>query len=290
MCDLVVSGYCSYSAVAMARNSLSQPTLFLAWFLITISSLVIAGRFYTRIFHLKSVRIDDYLMLAAWVFALYNTILVTVAIHNGLGFHVDQVRPNLLGVVSLDMILIKFPSVFSTYLSRISFSATLLLITRNTNRKKVRAVVWTIIAAETFFTFFVIFQMYLQCGRYGSELITASPLHAQRCVTPLFETYLGYIQSGMRPDQTEKCSFADRAAGVNSLADLILASIPFVLIHSYNLPPDVKRWCTGLALLGFVAFAASTAKVVQIQRIGVNGDFTCTWFAPLFAYSILIRP
>lgn len=187
----------------------------------------------------------------------------------GLGAHLVDVDPTKIPTLSLLFVLIKFPSIFGSYLSRLSFSVTLLMIIRNTHHRKTRILVWATIAYESFFTLFAVIQIYAQCGIHTSELVSPTRFHQERCQDPGFERDLGYVQSA-----------------ANSLADLALAAIPFFLIRSFDLPKDVKRWSMGLCLLGFVAFAASAVKAVQISRLGQNGDFTYNFAILTLAVSL----
>jgi len=201
----------------MAHDGLGHAIVVVGWTAFTLSSLVVGGRFYTRVFYLKHVRKDDMLIFASWVslavvstrpgrmtyfqqfLTLYNTVLITIDVHYGLGTHIQYLQPPQIAKVSLLFVLIKFPSVFASYLARMSFSITLLYTVRNTGKRTLRHVVWATMAIETFFTIFVIFQAYAQCGKYGSELVMPSAMHDQRCMDGEFETKLGYAQSGNAP-------------------------------------------------------------------------------------------
>ncbi|KIW13285.1 hypothetical protein PV08_08473 [Exophiala spinifera] len=60
-------------------------------FITALATLFIAGRFYTRILLVKSVKHDDWWILAAWVLAVGFSASICIAVKYGLGKHKDDI-------------------------------------------------------------------------------------------------------------------------------------------------------------------------------------------------------
>ncbi|KAI0480022.1 integral membrane protein [Xylaria cf. heliscus] len=257
----------------MSEYGLGPAVVSIAWVFTALSAGVIAARFYVRLFVLRRITLDDSIIAVAFLFALVNSIFVTVSASWGLGRHIQflQSKPNHVMYTVKYVYLCEFFSILSPGFGRISYGFLLLsLIPPNKNRRRF---LWGIIGLQFLVDVGTVIISFSQCTPiegFWDTTIKAT------CWPPYVQQYTGFVQGS-----------------ICSAVDLILAIFPASLFWNLNMEWKQKASLSALMGLGVFAMVASIVKTIKLQAITETEDLTyamaelAIWWT-LEAYLVLI--
>ncbi|KAI0532439.1 integral membrane protein [Xylaria digitata] len=257
----------------MSGQELGSVVVSIAWVFAAVSAGVIAARFYVRLVVLRRTTLDDFIILVAFLFALVNSVFVTVSASWGLGRHIEslQSKPNHITYAIKYVYLCEFFSILSPGFGRISYGFLLLaLIPPNENQRRF---LWGIIGLQFVVDVGTVIISFSQCTPiegFWDKGVNAN------CWPPYVQQYAGFVQGS-----------------ICSTVDLILAVLPASLFWNLNMEWKQKASLSALMGLGVFAMVASIIKTIKLQAITVTDDLTyamaelAIWWT-LEAYLVLI--
>ncbi|KAH8151373.1 uncharacterized protein LAJ45_04575 [Morchella importuna] len=214
--------------------------------LITITSVVVSSRMYSRAVLLGFVGADDYSILAATAAAVGLTVTVCLSVNYGVGKHAwDVPILNFIDITKL------------AYISQILYLISLgftkaslnLLLLRLSPTDRIIKLTWTIFAITTAATISMLMASIFQCTpiHYGWERMNPMSTVKGTCV--------GYalLQYSIQ--------------GINIVTDLVLWLLPLRLIMQAQLPKRQKWGLYIVFMLGCLAPVASIARLIMLVQM-----------------------
>lgn len=208
--------------------------------MIVIATLFVAGRFFTRIYLVRSIKQDDWWMLAAWVFAVGFSASICSAVHYGLGRHKVDIPDSSFSSLRKSeyaFSILYNPALMLTKTSIIAFFLSVM-------SKDVDPVFkwcnWLTLAAVNLFGLALTFLSIFQCRPVAAGYLYPSPPTA-KC-TDIVTLYLS-------------------SAPLNIITDVALLFLPMPILTGMRLPRKQK-----IILVVTFSFGAFVA-VVDVIRI-----------------------
>lgn len=208
--------------------------------MIVIATVFVAARFFTRIYLVRSVKQDDWWILAAWVFAVAFSASICVAVRNGLGRHKVDIPDSSFSSLRKSeyaFSILYNPSLMLTKTSIIAFFLSVM-------SKDVDPVFkwcnWLTLAVVNLFGVALTFLSIFQCRPVAAGYQYPSPPSA-KC-TDIVTLYLS-------------------SAPVNIITDVALLFLPMPILTGMRLPRKQK-----IILVVTFSFGAFVA-VVDVIRI-----------------------
>jgi hypothetical protein len=192
--------------------------LAIAWVFAAIAIVVVASRLYVRLRLVNRFKVDDWFIIATFVsrmknnlvgvsltsyqaLAICNTIFCTIAVHWGLGRHIQTLLPDQIRFSIKYIYLCEFFSIMSPCLGRISY--TLLLLQLLPPTKWPRRFLWSVICVQSVSDVGTIIISFSQCQPIY-EFWGTNP--KDYCWDPKVQQYTGFFQGC-------KSSFLDATCG-----------------------------------------------------------------------------
>ncbi len=216
---------------------------------IVIATAFVAARFYTRIRLVRSIRQDDWWILAAWVCAVGFSISVCVAVHFGLGKHKGQIPDSSFSALrkaEYTFAILYNPSLMLTKTSIIVFFLSVMSKDVDSVFKWCNwltlAVVNIVGLALTFFNIF-------QCSPVAAGYLYPTPKNA-KC-TDIVTLYLS-------------------SAPANIITDIAILFLPIPILTGMRLPR--KQKIILVATFSFGAFVAivDVIRIAYLQQAALN--------------------
>jgi len=208
--------------------------------MIVIATLFVAGRFFTRIYLVRSIKQDDWWILAAWIVAVGFSVSICTAVHFGLGRHKVDIPDSSFSSLRKSeyaFSILYNPSLMLTKTSIIVFYLSVM-------SKDVDPVFkwcnWLTLAVVNVFGIALTFLSIFQCRPVAAGYLYPSPPTA-KC-TDIVTLYLS-------------------SAPVNIITDVALLFLPMPILTGMRLPRKQK-----IILVVTFSFGAFVA-VVDVIRI-----------------------
>lgn len=254
-------------------DDLGPAVLSVAWVFAGISILIVAARFYVRIWIVRKLGIDDYIILLTLALGLGNSAFLTMSSSWGLGKHIGTLsaQPERIVHTIKWVHLCEVFSIMSPGFGRISYA--FLLLSLSPPNKTRRVFLWTIITIQFVVDVAMVCISFAQCrpitGWWDHEVDAD-------CWSPTVQQNAAFFQGS-----------------VCSLVDLILAVFPASLFWNLQMHWKQKIFLSLIMGLGIFAMIASIIKTVNLQAITQREDLTyamaklAIWWT-LEAYLVLI--
>ncbi|RLL96931.1 hypothetical protein CFD26_103155 [Aspergillus turcosus] len=213
------------------------PSILIATSIVTVSAfLSVLARLYVRVFVIRNVGADDYVMLLTMV--LYGAgrhtvyVLDTAVIANHLNFVTQGIHLWAIGMVkvSIGLFLLRFAP-----------------------KKGYNIFIWVVIVAMTLYMTICFFLWIFQCKNIRTNW---DPSVQSKCFTIPQRLQLSYTNTAL-----------------NILTDLIFAILPAFMLRHLQVNRRVKLSLVGILGLGVFACAASFIKLSILPNYGRTGDF-----------------
>ncbi|KAK4549419.1 hypothetical protein LTR36_006416 [Oleoguttula mirabilis] len=231
------------------------------WVLISLSTVVVAARIYTKARKTHRLYWDDYLIFLALLFGFVHAALVSKAVSTGMGRHMMYLTPDQredtfrIGALTLVWAFL------SPMTGRIGFCVTLLFLT-GTDPGVKRWPIWVVIFLQLAVNISTIIVFYTQCGgnvdimwRIASTGNAA--LYLEKCENYHVQTDYGYFQGSF-----------------NTLTDAFLTALPAILIEHTRLSVRAKLGLSLLLCLSVLAMIASIVKTYYAKALSEQLDYT----------------
>ncbi|KAI1465472.1 uncharacterized protein F4812DRAFT_124857 [Daldinia caldariorum] len=231
-------------------NNLGPLILALAWVLGTVSSLVVALRFYVRIEMLRKFNIDDCMIAITLLCVICLAIFLTLAVSWGFGKHAEALASDPVATMhSMKWIyLSELFAVMAAAFGRISYA--FLLSSIPPPSKPWRMFLWAPVGIHLVTDVAVLSVTFTLCRPfrgYWDEAIIAN------CWSSNTQTYEGYIQGS-----------------VSTAVDFLQAIFPCSLFWNLNMHWKQKVSLSSIMGLGIFAMIASLIKTIEIKSLGVH--------------------
>ncbi|KAK5124860.1 hypothetical protein LTR85_001050 [Meristemomyces frigidus] len=231
------------------------------WVLISLSTVVVAGRIYTKARKTHRLYWDDWLMILALLFGFVHAALVSKAVQTGMGRHLiyltaDQ-REDTFRIGALTLLW----AFLSPMTGRIGFCVTLLFLTGTDPRVK-KWPIWVTIFLQLAVNISTIIVFYTQCGRqmdmmWKTAVTGNTALYYETCENPMIQTDYGYFQGAF-----------------NTVTDAFLTALPAILIEHTRLSFKTKFGLSLLLCLSVLAMIASIVKTYYAKALSEQLDYT----------------
>jgi hypothetical protein len=175
----------------MAANDLGPAVVAVAWTFAALATAVVGARIYVRLRFLRTLKIDDYIILLTLLLGFGNSIFLTMAVDWGLGQHLSvlQAEPERIMYTVKWVYLCEFFSIMCPGFGRISFAFLLLSIIPPTTGRKV--FLWSVIGAQFVVDVGTVIISFAQCRPiegYWDKSLNAD------CWPPHIQQYTGFFQ------------------------------------------------------------------------------------------------
>ncbi|KAL8651805.1 MAG: hypothetical protein Q9210_003055 [Variospora velana] len=197
------------AAPSVADTHLDSTLLELSWALFAITFIVISLRFLSDSFLLHSFKLPSYLALCAFLLALASQVLIGLAVHYGLGEHIDSLDQREISLALTYIWQAQPLQLLANTTGKFAIAALLVTLHGPRFAKAKTIFIWTLVGFQTAFVAIGIVMIYTQC----------------RPVAKLWRDSLPGTCDGRGRNQT----FAYAQGGVASFVDLALAIYPIIL-------------------------------------------------------------
>jgi len=233
----------------LSSNAAGLELLKSMWTEFAITVLVIAARFYTRVYLVCKVGVDDFIMIIAFLVNLSAFILNNLAVNNGFGLHQKDLAPELVIQVVKWAFLGQILGIMASAIARMAFIATLTLLL-GPNQKLQLWLLRGFFVVQACINSITSLYILLQCrptrGLWNHTI-------GAKCLPPIIQEHLGFSQ-----------------ASINSFTDLALAIFPATVIWKLNMRRSLKLQLCATMGLGIFACATSVVKTVKLTEISAN--------------------
>ncbi|PYI08049.1 hypothetical protein BO78DRAFT_365466 [Aspergillus sclerotiicarbonarius CBS 121057] len=212
-----------------------------------LSFVVICLRLFARIYVLKRMGLDDYLIIGACLLSWAFTSVTIVAVKHGMGKHLEDVNPD--GLITYAFV-VWLSSMF--YLACLGFVKTSVcwFYTRLGDKQLTRLSLIMMCVVGCQATSFVLTAAF-QCHPIAKAWDTSIPGH---CVT----INVFYLAN----------------AALNIVTDLITYSLPIRVILNLHMPAKQKLALGGILCLGLFACISSIIRITYIPAMLTSSDST----------------
>ena len=215
--------------------------------MIIIATVFVAARFFTRIYLLKSVKQDDWWLLAAWVMAVGVSASICVGVHYGLGHHTKAVENHVA--------LRKTEYVFSVFYNpALMFTKTSIIIFFiSVMSKDVDPIFkwcnWLTLAVTNLAGLALTFLNIFQCHPISATFLYPTPNNVN-CID-IVTLYLS-------------------SAPVNIITDLAILFLPMPILTGLRLPKKQKIILVVTFGLGAFITAVDVVRIAYLQNASLN--------------------
>ncbi|KAK3996747.1 major facilitator superfamily domain-containing protein [Cladorrhinum sp. PSN332] len=220
-----------------------------------LTTLFVAGRMISRIGIVRRVGCDDYIMILAWLLALFLTMSINLGTARGLGRHdrdIDDEERAGLRICEYVFSILYNPALMATKSSVLVFY---LRLARNT-QKIMRMASWAVLGVVNVAGVILTFMNIFQCTPMNAAWdITVQPT---RCF-PLLTEFI--------------CS-----APVNVTTDLAILALPIPVLTSMRLPQRQKNILVLTFALGIFVTIVDVVRIYYLQQaiayvpVGASSD------------------
>lgn len=228
------------------HTSLESLLLELSWTLFAVTLLVLILRIVGEVFIVRSFKLPSWIAVLAFLMASVSQVMVALAIHNGLGRHIQSLSHDQNNLVQTYIWQAQPLQLLANTTGKISIAALLVTLHGPKHAKARKIFVWSTIALQVIFMSASLGLIYSQC-------------------TP--------SQKLWRPDVPGTCNHRDRnrnfgyvQGSVSSLVDVALAIYPILLF--WNLQIELAKKLS-LSLLFAFGLVAATSAIMRTSKIGV---------------------
>ncbi|KAI2467185.1 hypothetical protein F4781DRAFT_402863 [Annulohypoxylon bovei var. microspora] len=223
-----------------------------AWILATISTSIVAIRFYVRLTIIRKLSLDDYIIIITTLLNITNSVFLTISSHWGLGKHIQALISKPWAIMYFEkwVYLCEGPAIMSPGFGRISFAFLLLRLTPPSKTRRI--LLWAVICIQFIADAVTVIIIYAQCKPiqgFWDKTIEA------KCWPAYTQVYAGYFQGS-----------------ICALVNLVLAVFPSSLFWNLKMHWRQKVFLSGIMGLGIFAMVASIAKTVYLQEIITVSD------------------
>lgn len=138
---------------------------------------------------------------------------------------------------------------------------------------KIKRVLWFIILTQWMVNLVTMVEILVSCRKF--EMLWDPSIH-HRCLSPIVQAYIGYFQGGSFQHffslSVRACS--NGSAAWNSLTDLILTFLPYLMLKDLNMELKTKLALSVIMGLSIFAMVACIVKTIELQVLGSRDDFT----------------
>ncbi|KXX75890.1 L-fucose-proton symporter [Madurella mycetomatis] len=222
---------------------------------LALSSLFVAARMVSRMGILRRTGWDDYIILLAWLLAVFLSLAIDFGTKRGLGRHDENIEPGSragLRMCEYVFSILYNPALMATKTSILIFYLRLAKNTQKILRLASWAVLGIVNVAGTILTFMNIFQ----CKPISAAWdINVAPI---QCI-PLLTEFI--------------CS-----APVNVTTDLAILALPIPVLTSMRLPPKQKTILVMTFALGIFVTIVDVVRIYYLQQaieytpVGASSD------------------
>ncbi|KAK3986486.1 hypothetical protein QBC44DRAFT_333307 [Cladorrhinum sp. PSN332] len=235
-----------------AANALAHSFAAAAVTLNVISFLLFGGRLYTRSFPVFQMGWDDYVISAAWVLILTNSILLILTVPYTFGG--DPSTFTLADVIYSNKLAVLSQPIWAWSMATIKIAVAGMLL-RLERRKPVRTFLWVMVGLQILVCLYSTFASLLQC----------IPLRAAWDLLGLVTDAKCWSKSAIRVNSICVSSF-------NVVTDVIFALMPVTFLRKVQIPLRERVVIAMLMGLGVFASAASIVKAVIAANFGRTDD------------------
>ncbi|OTA35959.1 hypothetical protein BTJ68_05143 [Hortaea werneckii EXF-2000] len=229
------------------------------WILVSISTIVLAARLWTKWRIARRLYVDDGLMMVALAVALTHNAIITHAVVCGFGRHLVWLSPiGLTQSVKWGVIAIG-PAMVAPTLARISICFSMMFLVDTDARVK-RWPLWAVIAGQVLVnvagvTLFVL----RSCGNKLSMIWSLAHFYEffDVCLDPIAQRDYNYFLGSF-----------------NCVVDAFLAILPAILIKNTSLSRRSKIGVGCLLCLTCLAMVAAVVKTYEAKQLNAIGDYT----------------
>jgi len=215
--------------------------------MVPVTSLIVAGRFWSLRIKRRAVRIDDYTVFFAYINMLVMAATGWWGIANGLGFHTSSLNDHQVGIQYRMLMAFSVVWLLSTVFAKLSVLILYLSIFPD---RKFR-----------FATFFVIFVVSGYCVSFMCIFLTnCTPISQQWDPVPG-----GYCK---KLDIEEFCSVS-----LNMLIDLMIVALPIRPIWKLQMAKRNKLAILSMFSLGLLVVGLSAWRIVITNKSVTEADF-----------------
>ncbi|KAH8704232.1 hypothetical protein BGW36DRAFT_99434 [Talaromyces proteolyticus] len=223
------------------------------WTFVSISSILVAARLYTRLRIVNKIGLDDYIMAFSLICCHVFAGLVTASISWGMASHMDdlstQQKANAFFYSSASFT----PGILSFTIPKLGVAALLIRILNPTRR--FTWFLWTFVGVSDLLIFGCVIILYAQCN--PSRATWTPSMTDAVCWSPaVLENYS--IASG----------------ALSAFLDLFLAMYPATVLWRLQMNRRKKIGLSATLGLGIFACAVSIYKATRLPELGNKADYT----------------
>ncbi|MCJ1363414.1 hypothetical protein MMC16_002521 [Acarospora aff. strigata] len=216
-----------------------------------MASLAVAIRIYVRTQIVRSVGVDDYIMLLALALSITGFCVVIPEIRYGAGRHFAYLEPAKASI-GLKLNFITQPIyLWAISVVKISIACFLLRIAPS---ESYRRFLWGSIIFLVVYTTACFLTIMLQCR--PMNILWDGPTVKAVCFTPTVLRTMSYVN-----------------VSINIITDFIFAALPIPFLWQVQINRRTKIAVTGIMSLGVFACAAAIVKASYLGNYGKTGDF-----------------
>ncbi|KAI7568929.1 hypothetical protein KC319_g3382 [Hortaea werneckii] len=228
------------------------------WILVSISTIVLAARLWTKWRITRRLFVDDWLMMLALAVALTHNAIITHAVVCGFGRHLVWLSPiGITQSVKWGVIAIG-PAMVAPTLARISICFSMMFLVDTDSRVK-RWPLWAVIAGQVLVNVAGVTLFYAQCGNKLSMIWSLAHFYEffDVCLDPIAQRDYNYFLGSF-----------------NCVVDAFLAILPAILIRHTSLSRRSKIGVGCLLCLTCLAMVAAVVKTYEAKQLNAIGDYT----------------
>ncbi|KAK4225623.1 hypothetical protein QBC38DRAFT_510919 [Podospora fimiseda] len=235
-----------------AANAVAHSFTAAAVTLNIISFLLFVGRMYTRSFPVFQMKWDDWVLAAAWVFVVTNSVLLIMTVPYTFGG--DPMAFTLADVIYSNKLAVLSQPIWAWSMATIKISVAGMLL-RLERRKPVRTFLWVMIVLIAIVCLYSTLSSLLQCIPLAGAWDLLNMMVDKKCWT----------KEVIRINSICVSSF-------NIVTDVIFALMPVTFLRNLQIPLRERIVIAILMGLGVFASAASIVKAVIAANFGKGPD------------------
>ncbi|KAI6860340.1 hypothetical protein KC323_g6255 [Hortaea werneckii] len=247
------------SSLVVVENETQAPRILKTlWILVSISTIVLAARLWTKWRIARRLFVDDWLMMFALAVALAHNAIITHAVVCGFGRHLIWLSPiGITQSVKWGVIAIG-PAMVAPTLARISICFSMMFLVDTDARVK-RWPLWAVIAGQVLVNVAGVTLFYAQCGNNLSMIWSLAHFYEffDVCLDPIAQRDYNYFLGSF-----------------NCVVDAFLAILPAILIRHTSLSRRSKIGVGCLLCLTCLAMVAAVVKTYEAKQLNAVGDYT----------------
>ncbi|KAI0132847.1 hypothetical protein BJ170DRAFT_263628 [Xylariales sp. AK1849] len=231
------------------------------WSFVAVSLVFVGLRIYCKFLRRRGLWWDDYILILSWVLAFTCAVLSIHTVHLGYGKHTVDIPPENLATISIRGLVMGILLILATGWSKTSFAVTLIRLVQGWQR----TALWIIIVTMNFFLGISAITNVCQCNpieKPGSDSTGFGFGHCLPANVNIFVTIF--------------------AGAYSAAMDLVLASMPWVLLWDLRMSKREKLGVAVAMSMGVFAAATGIIKCIKIESLGsldffYDGSALCIW-------------